>query len=98
MISDGKEGIVSLGFREFCDEVQCYCLKWECFRSWVNWLEWGMYGVRIDFVSLTVCTSLDVFLNILSHTWPPIVVGDELDGTIDAWMAVYRWIMMCLDC
>ena len=74
MIGDGEERVISLGFREFSNKVQCYRLKWQRFWLWVDRLEWGMYWMCVDFVSLTFCTPLDVFLDLLLHVWPPIVL------------------------
>jgi hypothetical protein len=51
----------------------------------------------VDLVSLALGASFDVFLYILSHIWPPIVLGNQLCCSIDYWMSVHGGIVVCSD-
>ena len=97
MVSDSKDGVVSLRLWDFCDEIQGYCFKQQCFWSRVNRLEWHMYRMSIDFISLTVCTSLDIVLDLLTHSWPPVVSWNQLYSVINTWMSIDWWVVVCLN-
>ena len=37
MVSDGEDGVVLLGLREFSNEVEGDDLEWICLRLWEYW-------------------------------------------------------------
>ena len=53
--------------------------------------------MHVYFVLLTLSTSLDVFLNILSQLWPPVVLCYQIPCPIDARVSIGQYIMVSLD-
>ena len=60
-------------------------------------MKWCVYRMSIDFVSLAVCTSLNIVFDLLTHPRPPVVVQDKLDGVINTWMPIDWWVVVHLD-
>src|SRR5580692_9373971 len=97
MVRDSKNGVISLRFREFSDEIQSYSFEWHSFGFWINGSEWRLSGTVIDFVALTIGASLYIVRNVFAHPWPPVVALHYLYRFANSWMSVYWRIVVCFD-
>ena len=89
MVSDGEDGIVLLGLREFGDEVEGYHLKWIRIWFWEYWCQQSLGGSGIDLMVLTFCASPDILYHVLSKSRPPVPPLDQVCGLADPWVAMY---------
>jgi hypothetical protein len=48
----------------------------------------------IDFVALTIGTSLNLVSDVFAHLWPPVIALYELHCFADAWVSVYQQVMV----
>ena len=89
MVSDGKDGVIFLGLREFGDEVEGNNLKWICLWPWEYWCQWSLGGSGVDLMALTFCASPDILYHILLESRPPVSPLDQICSLADPWVAVY---------
>ena len=79
VVDNCENGITPFRFWEFRYEVESDCFKGECFWFGIDRLQRCTDGVCIDFISLAFCAALDIFRDILGHSWPPVVSCRQLE-------------------
>ena len=89
MVSDGEDGVVFLGLREFSDEVEGNDLEWICLWLWEYWRQWSLGGSGVDLMALTFCAPPDVLHHVLPELRPPVLPLDQIYSLADSWVSVY---------
>ena len=90
MVSDSEDGVVFLGLRKFCDEVQGDDLKRICLWLREYRYQRSLGGSGVDLVMLTFRTSSDILYHILLKSWPPVLPLDQVGSPTNSWVSMHR--------
>ena len=88
MVSDGENGVIFLGLREFGDEVKGNNFEWICLRLGEYRCQWSLGGSGVDLMALTLCAPLNILYHVLSESRPPVLSLDQICGPTDPWVVV----------
>ena len=71
-------GVLSIGFQEFCDEINTYGIPW-CVgnREQMQFPHWRLFDC---FGMETHVTGGDIFAYVSRHLWPPVIPGYQLQS------------------
>ena len=61
------------------------------------WVEGGSIRHPLGLGSLTCVTSHDVSSDVLAHSRPEVIPGDEFKGLVVPWMSSRGMIVVCVD-
>ena len=90
MVSDGEDGVVLLGLREFRDEVQGDNFKQICLWLREYWCQRNLGGSGVDLIALTFRTSSNILYHILPESWPPVLPLDQVCSSTNSWVTMHR--------
>jgi hypothetical protein len=77
-VNDVHNCIITMGFRQFHNEVNTDHIPW-CFRS-LRGVELTKGSSTLYFSLVTQVAVLNVDANVAGHLWPPIIAGYQLEG------------------
>lgn len=82
MVSNGKNGVISLAGGKFSNEVYCDCSKWEVHVLGRDGIYWYFWFVGSWFGGLAYSTSFYVVDYVCFDIWPPVVFVDSIGGSL----------------
>jgi hypothetical protein len=94
-VDDVHNRVVTMGFRQFNNEVDTDHIPW-CFWS-LRGMELTEGSSMLYFSPVTQITVLNVDADVTGHLWPPIITGYQLEGLKVACMSGNACIVVLFD-
>jgi hypothetical protein len=88
VVYNGKNGIMSVAFRESRDQVHCYVRKWLGVNGRGDAVEWGFDVVHQVFILLACGASFDIFCDPCPGAGPEVLLVHMSDCFISPGVAI----------